>query len=558
MNALVLLTLCTSLITAPMDASAGLENAKTFARIGDWENGIKYLEAYIIQNPTDAEARLLLAECYFNWPDMQTVGERARDKNEDRGEAQIAILANLGDEGFQMLLRGLRSNTREIYGACFSRLGEMKDQRAVNELLKIVEEDTEKKWSAIGTLVAIECDRERPDKRLVDLLMSMVDGPDSELGELAAAARNLAELRVQEALPKMEKGLNRALEAWATLPEKQLADEFLIVLDAIAALSPDDLDRVGGEALDGMSRTQIDALFERARNRLGSFDAETQAFLVRTALTMLETSPGLAQSLVTARRRSETADFLRRLGAVSSGTRRDPRQLGRQPLEVMGRADIKKQLHDLCGSPDTYVRQVALAIIGTNSDEDALPILLPKLRATLLETGYNVPTGREFTARVAPGEQLSRKFLWENADSAAVWKAVKTIASRRTTEFLLDKLRSDDLGWVFTAAVLLEDMGEGRAIERLKRRHSELSDTDAEGIGEVLMVISRAYERLSGQPLAEPEGKAAAGRGGMSSRGRSGGSTGSMRGRMRGGGRGGTTSTTTSTTRSETSEEPEE
>ncbi len=84
---------------------------------------------------------------------------------------------------------------------------------------------------------------------------------------------------------------------------------------------------------------------------------------------------------------------------------------------------------------------------------------------------------------------------------------MKAIGSPPTSEFLLEKLESDDLAWVYTASRLLEDIGEGRAIEPLKNRYAEIAeaaDTRDELAMGVLGAIEKAYLTLSGRSITDP------------------------------------------------------
>jgi tetratricopeptide (TPR) repeat protein len=513
MNALVLLALCTSLITAPMDASAGLENAKTFARIGDWENGIKYLEAYIIQNPTDAEARLLLAECYYNWPDKQTVGEEVVDKNRARGYAQIGILAKLGDDGLKMLLRGLRSESGAVFAMCCDVLKEDNERRAIGDLVEIARENAARRERAIATLVEMEKDREELDKRVPELLLSLLERPDTELPLRVSYAQGLASLHPPGQLSAMTKALEQVLKSLPKIQrrddENYLIEEALYLVDAILRASPGKKEESVSKVLNQMARRTLGKFFDRAEERHWQLGIETLSFLSVSALSIAEKDPGLFGE--------GPNRFLHDVASGYPNMLLDPK--------------ISKRLHDLCDSPQTYVRRIAERIIGRIGDESALPILHPKLQAAWFPSGA---TPRE--VRVLPGGDRAyhvNMFAWANPDTETIWETVRTIDSPRTSEFLLEKLESDDMAWVYTATKLLWNMGEARALEPLKKRYSEISGPDA-GDREraVVNAIAAAYRALSGQPLdereeraprarpigvpyTEPQGEAATGRSGM-------------------------------------------
>jgi hypothetical protein len=543
MNALVLLTLCTSLITGQVDASAGLEHAKTFARIGDWENGIKFLEPYILNNPTDAEARLLLAECYLHWPDNQTVGEEVVDKNQARGAAQIGILAKLGDDGLKMLLVGLRSDTYDVYRRCFMYVGWTKDRRATDALIDIAKDGRRvgKARKAVNALVDIERDREHVDERVVGLLTSILREPEGDFGILREAAAGSATLQIREAAPLLTKALDRVAEALPAAPDidRRTSDEAAIALthsliDAIAVLSHADLEKHVTGVLGTMNRQQMAALFKRARDRPAHHT--TRVFLAKIGLNRVKADPDVWLTVGS-------------IGRFATG------MASRSP-EVLLETEVKELLHELCESPRPEVRRDIYELIGMLRDEDALPILLAKLwEATLmrsLPTPSRVPSRPTIMARRArrPGVPVPPSFLRDDPESHEIWLAVNAIASPSTESFLLEKLTSDDMASVFAAARLLKELGARAAIQPLKKKYSELAGPDpGEYEQAVVAAIADAHKALSGQPIAEPPAGAAAGRrgmmmrgaggrgrGGMNSRGRGGGSTGTMRGRMRGGG----------------------
>ena len=514
-NFLVLLTLCTSLVLGQVDelfpdtdmdmGAAVLARAKTFARIGDWENGIRFLEPYILARPEDAEARLLLAECYFNWPDKQTVGTSVVDKNQERGKTQIGILAKLGDKGFEMLLRGLYSDTSWVFRACRDVLAEKKDRRAIDPLIKLATEEPKKASSVINTLVSIERDREQVDHRVAELSISILGDPESAIGTRTAAAQAVASLRVQEAAPLVEKALKRVIATVPTATDEDteyLLREAVYLVDAVASTVPEDLDSQVTPALNMMVSRQRVELFEHARHVLRELDVETLEFLTKTALTMVKADPSIAWSADRSRLRTRQAVSARVWSARwGSPLDRFLFEVSTRHPAVMLEPSIKELLHELCDGPGAEVRFGILEIIGNIRDEDALPIVLPKLRASWFEEGVHhcVLPGNDYTA-------ASRMFGWASDESALAWGAVKAIGSPKTTEFLLDKLESDDMAWVYTAATLLMDIGEGRAIEPLKERFSELSGAEVDGqVKQVLMAIANAYLRLSGRPITEPD-----------------------------------------------------
>ena len=511
-NILVLLTLCTSLVLGQVDelvsdtdmATALVERAKTFARIGDWENGIKYLESYILMRPEDAEARLLLAECYFNWPDKQTVGEQVVDKNQERGRTQIEILARLGDAGFEMLLKALGSSTSRVYSTCFSVLGAKRDRRAIDRLITVAREEPKKASSVIHTLVDIERDRDRVDDRVVKLLISILEKPESAVRTRTAAAQAVASLRVREAAATLNKELNRVIAALPTSRERDDRDllrEGVNLVDAVARTVPADLNKHVTPVLNKMEWKQRVDFFEAARDQMRHLGIETLAFLTKTALATVRADPAIT-----------SLSYPQRAPRVS--------RLGRNPVEtfllemssdyptVMLQGDIKELLHELCEHPQREVRLAVIGIVGKIRDEDALPILLPRVRASWMPRGSpDHMFGAFFRSSRGPtvGRRAGSRFGWGSMEPGKTWDAIKQIGSPRTSEFLLENLESDDMAWVYTAALLLMDIGEGRAIEPLKKMYSENSGTEDEKVKQVLDAIERAYTELSGRSLTEPD-----------------------------------------------------
>jgi len=495
---LMLLTVCTSLVVGQVpelpsepDVTAALmERGKTFARIGDWENGLKYLEPYILAHPEDAEARLLLAECYFNWPDKRVVGDSTVDLNRERGEVQIGILANLGDAGFEMLLKGLHSRTENLWEACSYVLREKRDRRAVEKLVKVIEQRARERLAAeaLSLLVTIESDREQVDTRVAHAITSVLQRKEARPSLRTDAARAAATLRVKQAVPILKKELERIA---AALPTADRGDrsrgigEMVCFIDAIARINPQDLEAHARPIVEGMAAAEVDDLF-REILRVRPSHQETLAFFSKTALRRVEADVGAY--------RGQARSFLM--------------DTARDVPGVLLRNDVKQHLHNLCDAPQREVRLGVIEILGNIRDEDALPILLPRLRAVALPVGQGSVIG--FRGRRFGRPQRIRTeqwFAWGSDEAAETWKAVQAIGSPRTSEFLLEKLESDDLAWVYTAARLLEVIGEGRAIEPLKKRYSEISErADTEDVlaEQVLESIEQAYLSLSGRPITEP------------------------------------------------------
>ena len=493
MNALLLLTLCTSLVVGQVaPPGAGLEHAKTFARIGDWENGIKFLEPHILYNPEDAEARLLLAECYYNWQDRRSTGNSSVDMNQKRGKAQIRILGKLGDDGFKMLLKGLHSETRYVFYSCAEVLGEKRDRRALDDLIQVLKEEPDRTENAMDALVWIERGRKDVDDRVVNLLTTVLEDSKSSSALRRTAAFGIATLDVPVSLPLLKKELGRVVEerteSTPTPRRPPLrppygrydAEEAIYLVDAIVRRSAGQVDESVAGMLENMSSL---GFFSYAERNAGQLSPETLAFLCGTGLNMIATTGQ-------PRGGSQPAGFLRDLA-------------GSFP-DVFLDGETKKLLHDLCDSPNRDVRMFAIEIIEKIRDEDALPILLPKLRPSRLPQGQSgtFPRFYEGTVGLATGRF---EYGWLNDDPVAIWRAVKKIDSPRTTTFLLEKLRSGDIEWVVTAATLLADFGEGNAVEPLKERYSAIAATEDETNKEARKIISDAYQLLSGRPITEPE-----------------------------------------------------
>jgi|GEM_PF-4650448 len=493
---LMLLTVCTSLVVgqvvelpSELDMAAGLmERGKTFARIGDWENALEYLEPYILVHPEDAEARLLLAECYFNWPDKRVVGDSTVDLNQERGEVQIRILANLGDEGFEMLLKGLHSDTWDMFYACCQVLSEKKDRRAIDHLIKVVQgTDTGRALEALDALVAIESGREQIDRRVVQALTSVLQRPDARWDLRTDAARAAAALRIKEAVPILKRELERIAAALPTAEREDRSrgiEQIAYFIDAVAGITPQDLEACAGPIVERMAAADADDLFKELP-RVRPAHQETLAFFAKTALQIIEADPGAY--------RGQARSFLR--------------DTARDVPGVLLRNDLREHLHKLCDAPQRGVRLQVVEILGNIRDEDALPILLPRLQAAALPFKQGVPIPPRghaiFARRGRSGDQW---FAWGSDEAYKAWEAVQAIGSPRTSDFLLEKLESDDPAWVYTATSLLHDLGEGRAIEPLKRRYAEMSGrvgTEDVLTIQVLERIVEAYLSLSGRPITE-------------------------------------------------------
>jgi HEAT repeat protein len=496
---LILLTVCTSLVTGqvaeppsePEYPASLKEHGRTFARIGDWENGLKYLEPYILAHPEDAEARLLLAECYFNWPDKRVVGDSTVDLNQERGEVQIGVLAKLGDPGFEMLLKGLHSETAWVLHLCCAALSEKKDRRAIDDLIKVVQgSDTVPALEALDALVAIESDREQIDGRVVQALTSVLQRPNAHSDLRTDAARAAATLRIKDAVPVLKKELERIAAALPTAEREdrnQAIKEMVYFIDAIARINPQDLEAYGGPVVEKMRSAETYDLFERVRLGGQELAQETLAFFWKTALRMVEVDPGLFRGAI--------YKFVDHASTLSPA--------------LLLRDDIKDHLHKLCDAPQRDLRLKVIEILGNIRDEDALPILLPRLRAVALPQHEGLRVAQASLARhpTVRRPQERQWFAWGSDEAHITWEAVKAIASARTSEFLLEKLESDDLAWVYTAVRLLEDIGEGRAIEPLKKRYAKIAegaDPEDELAMQVLESIEQAYLSLSGRPITDP------------------------------------------------------
>jgi len=509
-NLLVLLTLCTGLVLGQVNtAEEGVENAferlrasvgqadtepkwgaalvqraKTFARIGDWENGIEYLESYILMYPEDAEARLLLAECYFNW---------SGEDNRKRAEAQIHILEKLGETGFEMLLKGLHSDTHNVFYFCSEVFRKSKDRRAIDDLIRVVEEKPDEYAAelAVIALADIEKDRDEVDGRVARLLIAMLENAETRTDLKLAAARGLVSVPVREAVPTIKKELERAVKALSTLqhPDQRqerehILEEAVYLVDAVVRTSPKGFDKHVRGALDDMTSEDMRDFLGQTYSERKRLSIETLGFLSSTVLDIVKTRPRTGmESLV------RFVDNLAEEGFRGA----------------LLRPDVKEQLHELCEHPQRDVRLAVIGIVGKIRDEDALPILLPRLRASWLPPG---------TVRALPPHGSLRSprvpvrvptFGWGSDEPAYTWEAVKRVGSPRTADFLLEKLESEDIAWVYTAAALLMDIGEGRAIEPLKKRYSELAGGEGNQVRTVLKAIEGAYLELSGRPIPESD-----------------------------------------------------
>jgi hypothetical protein len=505
----VVVLLCAGQVFAEPDTSELILNAKTFAEIGDWENGLKLLEQYILQHPKDAEARLLLAESYFNWPDKQTQGERVVDLNKERGRAQMRILGKLGEEGFAMLLKGLSSETPDVLYECRDVLEEKRDRRAIDALIRLARERPERTDLSIYVLSMIEEGREKVDKRVVDFLIARLEDQGSEVELKYAAARALALLSVREAVPAAKKELHRIAggEVGTRDEEQDLAREAIFIVDLMARTSPsgfaEEVDKV-------LNRFGVGVFFDVAREQARELSKGGLVHLAGAALDLIKADPGIAW---TARKpRSNVDRFLMQVADVFPG--------------VLLEEGNKKRLHALLGSPlPKEVREGLASIAAEIGDKEALPVLFAKLNP------YSADPKRVYVQ-------------WEKDGSREVWQAAEAISGEKALAFLLEKLKSDDMAWVAMAASLLKDRGDRKAAETLKERYLELkplADRWGEAAGyweqyqmhmqtglsqeqviqimgpapgfavnpEVLEVIRSAYEALTGQDIdGSGEGRA--------------------------------------------------
>jgi len=525
---LVLLTVFMCMATVNVHAaSLGLQNAKTFAEIGDWENGIKFLEAYILENPEDAEARLLLAECYFNWPDRQSVGETSTDKNLPRGQAQIQILGNLGDEGHDMLIKGLTSETHKVFYACCEVLTAKRDRRAVQVLMDIAEKEVREQYQPMGfvwrvgasgrrsyyglgsvrlanneysrvehiipALVNIELERDEVDPRIAQFLTSLLEIPDIPRYLARLATGGLTTLGVKEAVPSIQNVMQTIvseLPAQAEGVRRNKLDELLFYFDAFVLLSPENGEQHARDLMTTLGyQTSAEMLYELRDV------TDTLAHMTNAALDLLDEYPGFWRMGNT---RFEMVEYLQGVHNVAP--------------DVLERNEIKQRLLGLCDAPHPNIREGIVILYRVIGYEDAIPVLLPRLCAERSATGFLIPSGEgvgrppERIVRMRDGEQVTtavelEHFVWQSKEQARIWYEMKQIGSPRTADFLLDKLQSDDLAWVYTAARLLEDIGEGRAIELLRKRYTELVGKEDDVTKNVVSALKSAYKTLSGQTI---------------------------------------------------------
>jgi len=441
----VALAVCAGYAFAQTDDPALIENAKTFAEIGDWENGLKLLEQYILRHPKDAEARLLLAECYYNWPDKQTQGERVVDLNQERGRAQIRVLGKLGDDGLDMLVRGLRSNTHSVYLHCLYELERNKDRRAIGSLIELGKEKPDRAGKAIYALASIEEGRETMDKQVVDFLVSLLANGKTDFYVRAEAVRALAILNARESLPVVSRELQRVTAEIPSLPSGEAGEaarEGLYALDLMSRASAPDFH----EALKGLiAKVGKFAFFATAYQASSDLATSTRVLLTAKALDMIKADPGVAWNR---RGPRDVERFLEEMASDYPG--------------VLLEDDNRKRLHELLDSPLPVDVRVGLArLAGEIRDEDALPFLFAKLSPRL-----DVKSGRS---------------SWADDGSSFVWKAAQKISGEKALAFLVEKLKSDDMAWVAMAATLLRDRGDRKAAEALKQRYHELkAQPDAE------------------------------------------------------------------------------
>ncbi len=461
-RALVLVVLlCAGYAFAQTDDPALIENAKTFAEIGDWENGLKLLEQYILRHPEDAEARLLLAECYFNWPDKQTQGERVVDLNQERGRAQIRVLGKLGDDGLDMLVRGLRSNTHSVYLHCLYELERNKDRRAIGSLIELGKEMPDRAGKAIYALASIEEGRETMDKQVVDFLVSLLANGKTDFYVRAEAVRALAILNARESLPVVSRELQRVTAEIPSLPSGEAGEatrEGLYALDLMSRASAPDFH----EALKGLiAKVGKFAFFATAYQASSDLATSTRVLLTAKALDMIKADPGVAWNR---RGPRDVERFLEEMASDYPG--------------VLLEEENRKRLHELLDSPLPVDVRVGLArSVAEIRDEEALPFLFAKLSPRL--------------------DVRSARASWVADGSSSVWEAAQKISGEKALAFLLEKLKSDDMAWVAVSATLLKDRGDRKAAEALAERYREIkSRVDAEASEEGAQPAAMSEEQM--------------------------------------------------------------
>jgi len=440
---LTVVLLCAGQVFAESDTSELIQNAKTFAEIGDWENGLKLLEQYILRHPKDAEARLLLAECYYNWPDKQTQGEKVVDLNQDRGKAQIQVLSKLGDEGFEMLLKGLDSKTRDVHKECMYVLERKKDRRAIDALIRLAKEDRDRAEKAVYTMFKIESGRGSTDQRVSDFLISVLADtePEYSLAVRRRAVHAIGALEVRDALPTIKGELQRVLRevprSADRMPTRRLAaEEIVYIMDIIGRSSTAELEKELANVLRGIGASDF---FAAAAKGAYAVSRRTLAHFSRAALEIVKADPGVAWNRQAPH---DVEHFLEYMASYYPG--------------VLLERGNKKRLHELLASPLPKDVRVGLAEIAAEiRDEGALPALFGKLNP------YSADHQRVY------GQ-------WEGDGSREVWQAAEAISGEKALSFLVEKLRSDDMAWVAMAANLLKDRGDRKAAEALKERYLEL------------------------------------------------------------------------------------
>jgi len=440
-RALVLVVLlCAGYAFAQTDDPALIENAKTFAEIGDWENGLKLLEQYILRHPKDAEARLLLAECYFNWPDKQTQGERVVDLNQQRGKAQIEVLGKLGDDGFTMLLRGTRSDTYRVHNYSAYELERMKDRRAIDPLIALAREMPDRAARSINALARIDEGRETADKGIVEFLVSLLRNEGTEQDVRVVTVSALARLRAAEALPAVKSEIERIL---AEIPDYtgdsrwEAQREALYAVDFMSRISAPKVSEVLDEAVTSVGKF---AFFDVAEREAGELAISTRVLLTAQALDMVKADPGIAWN----RNRKvprHVEYFLEMMASDSPGALLEERN--------------RKCLHELLDSPLPADVRVGLARLAAEiRDEEALPFLFAKLSPRL--------------------DVRAARASWVADGSSSVWEAAQKISGEKALAFLVEKLKSDDMAWVAMSATLLKERGDRKAAEALAERYREI------------------------------------------------------------------------------------
>jgi len=400
------------------------------------------------------------------------------DVNQQRGRAQIEILGRLGDEGFDMLLKGLRSETFSVYYACLNELQRKKDRGAIDPLIALAREFPDRAAQSISAIARLEEGRETVDKRVVEFLASLLEKRDTPQHVRAESVSALASLNAAEALPTVEKELDRILEEMPEYPDdtrRLAAVEALYAIDLMTRAGASKLDEMLNEVMSRMGEFDV---FVTARELARQLDVGTLTELAERALEMIKAEPTHAWKQQGPGRQDDVY-FLQHMASSFPN--------------VLLEEGNRKRLHELLDSQLTWDQRLGLAEIARKiRDEETIPFLLKDLNP------FRTQSWDDFA--LSPNQAYD------------VFNAVWLISPERGQAFLLEKLKSEEMAWVGTAAELLGTRGDRKAAEALAERYREIkSRVDAEASEEgtqppapeqaVMEVIRSAYRELTGKDM---------------------------------------------------------